>query len=149
MESARTHTFSYKEKGKNGKFVYRDKDNQEIVDDKAYSGDKEHFNDEKSQHLPNQGPIPVGTWKVTKIEHHEKLGPLTIWLEEKDVKNNYSRNAFRIHGDKIDEKIKHGASEGCIVAKKEIREKIKEGDLVVVETEKEEENQPEDPQKKN
>ncbi|ETO14761.1 hypothetical protein RFI_22607 [Reticulomyxa filosa] len=118
------HTFSYK--SREGKFCLNG--GNTYVDQEAYSGNSTYYNDETAQHLKNQGPIPVNTWKVTAIT--DKKGKHTLVLAEENVKNSYGRDGFLIHGD--NQKKNHTASEGCIIVGPTIRKQIKKNDLIEV-----------------
>lgn len=128
MKINKIHSFKYGN-GKGEFKLYQGK-----VSKNAYSGNQEFYNQEKAQDKENQGPIPVGIYKVLSIVNHPKRGPLAIKLEWKDGPNSYGRSKFYIHGD--NKLMNHTASEGCIIIEKELRKEIKIGDLIEVSIEK-------------
>lgn len=98
----------------------------------AYSGHGEGRNNTAMEDVPNIGPIPRGKYKIVQPPqaNHPKLGPIVFHLEPVGH-DAHGRTAFRIHGDNKN----HDASEGCIIAGRTIRERIrddKETELEVV-----------------
>ncbi len=99
---------------------------------KGYSGKGIYCNMPTYEHIPFEGPIPRGRYKIGKAYHHPQLGSYTMNLIPVGH-NAHMRTKFRIHGDS--RKNPGGASEGCIVLPLHDRMLIsasKDNDLEVV-----------------
>lgn len=88
---------------------------------RGYSGRERGKNNHEFEHVKNVGPIPCGIWSINGVYDSPKLGPLVIVLIPFEHEA-HGRTFFRIHGDS--KKYPGEASKGCIVLKREIREKI-------------------------
>lgn len=97
---------------------------------RGYSGRADGRNNPDMEHVRSTGPIPKGKWKIGEAFDHKLLGPCCFRLTPVGH-TAHGRSAFLIHGDnKIND-----ASEGCIVAGRTIRHRIrddKETELDVV-----------------
>jgi len=96
----------------------------------AFSGLGEHVNNRISACVPNQGPIPPGTYYIIDRQSGGLLGPLRDLFTDRDTWfalyaidekiddetfcNNVKRGLFRLHP-----KGPFGKSEGCVVINKE------------------------------
>jgi hypothetical protein len=92
------------------------------------------------QAVHNVGPIPQGSWSIAgRVECTSDLsqgvpcpdchgtgwhshGPFVLRLEPEPGTETFSRAGFLIHGDSLAHP--GGASEGCIVMPRDVREKI-------------------------
>lgn len=93
----------------------------------SYSGKAGYgLNNPACEDLPGVGPIPRGFWLIDKWGWHPTLGPCVAWLEPQGHLA-HGRSAFRIHGD--NRKMNHTASNGCIVAPREVREHLRRSGL--------------------
>lgn len=88
----------------------------------AFSGDGEFRNRRTHMCLPNQGPIPVGTYYIIdrqeslreKLRHHKKDGWFALYAKDRVIDDErycagLLRGQFRLHA-----KSGHGLSRGCI-----------------------------------
>jgi len=96
----------------------------------AFSGLGKHVNKRISACIPNQGPIPSGTYYIIDRQSGGLLGPLRDLFTDRDTWfalyaidekiddetfcNNVKRGLFRLHP-----KGPFGRSEGCVVINKE------------------------------
>lgn len=95
--------------------------NGSLVATGCYSGHGAHKNKPDDEHLVGEGPIPRGKWHITELYDSSRVGPYALKL----VPNGHDahmRSAFRIHGDSI--KAPGTASNGCIIARRMVREAI-------------------------
>lgn len=90
---------------------------------RGYSGKGAGRNDPGMEEVAFTGPIPVGTWRIGRMYHHPRLGPVTMDLTPAGH-DAHGRTDFRIHGEKVG--VPAGsASDGCIVlSPKSVREAI-------------------------
>jgi len=89
---------------------------------KGYSGSPLHKNDVDAQSLKNQGPIPVGQYRIAEPVDTVTHGPYVLPLGPDPSNLMWERDGFLIHGDSV---VNPGtASEGCIIMARDIREKV-------------------------
>jgi hypothetical protein len=101
-----------------------------VTYESIYSGDKDHYNQPQFEQLSKKGPIPAGTYKLQYQASHPILGEHVFELEPIGGQPMYGRDGFFIHGD--NEELNHTASEGCIIAPKEVRLYLLTGDILLV-----------------
>lgn len=79
----------------------------------GYSGMGIHKNSPESQSIPNEGPIPTGTYTIgpATTTVYERKAPPVFHLIPDPSDNMYGRSGMLVHGDNID----HTASQGCII----------------------------------
>ena len=87
----------------------------------GYSGKGQGYNNPLLDQVPNVGPIPRGTYRIGRPTTHPAKGPLTMSLTPIGH-DAHGRTGFLLHG----ESIAHpgAASEGCIVLKRVLRQRI-------------------------
>lgn len=82
----------------------------------------EGINNTEMQNVSCVGPLPKGLYTIGQPKDSQKLGPLAIPLTPDSKNKMFGRSAFFIHGDSITKP--RGASEGCIIVPRAIREQI-------------------------
>ena len=98
--------------------------------DTGYSGHPPHVNHTVAEALPNEGPIPRGTWSIGDPYQHPHLGPVCLNLDPAEGTEAFGRSEFRIHGDNSD--LNQTASHGCIILPRVVRQLIADsGDKVL------------------
>lgn len=96
-------------------------DSGELVG-KGYSGDPEHTNNPNATSLKDQGPIPMGTYRIGPPQDTVTHGPFVLPLEPDPSNLMWGRSGFLIHGDSV---AKPGtASQGCIIMARGVREEV-------------------------
>lgn len=93
----------------------------------GYSGNGRGKNNPALQAVVGIGPIPAGRWKIVERYDSPNVGPYALKLHADDgrIDDTHAgtgRGAFRIHGDSA--RNPGGASHGCIILPRHIREKI-------------------------
>ncbi|MBV8208217.1 MAG: DUF2778 domain-containing protein [Acidobacteria bacterium] len=89
----------------------------------GYSGRGAGRNDPDMQHVPHQGPIPRGIWKISGPPvDTPSHGPYVLHLFPSPATEVFSRDGFLIHGDSLEHP--GCASQGCIILPRNIREQI-------------------------
>ena len=88
----------------------------------GYSGKDPHKNDPDSQHIPDQGPIPCGSYAIGAPHDTDKHGPYVLGLTPDPSNDMFGRSGFLIHGDSIANPGQ--ASEGCIILPRAARQRI-------------------------
>ena len=68
------------------------------------------------------GPLPRGTYIINDPQDSAKLGPYAMSLSPNPANKMFGRSGFFIHGDSVTKP--RGASEGCIILPRQIREEI-------------------------
>ncbi|WP_158780519.1 tlde1 domain-containing protein [Pantoea sp. BAV 3049] len=96
--------------------------NGELKFKSQYAGAVGYKNDPGFECIKNKGPLPRGSYRIGAPYDSKKTGPYTLVLIPQSANNMCGRGDFRIHGDS--KKEPGSASEGCIVAEKDFREKI-------------------------
>ena len=89
---------------------------------RGYAGKGRGKNNPSLQGLRSIGPIPRGSWTMTRVWDSPNTGPFTIVLEPDQGTDTHGRSAFRIHGDSI--RAPGTASSGCIILPRAVREAI-------------------------
>jgi Protein of unknown function (DUF2778) len=79
----------------------------------GYSGSGIGKNNTLYQHVPDVGPIPMGSYEIGPPANSAELGPHVMELTPAPLNEMYGRNGFFIHGDSISDP--GSASDGCIV----------------------------------
>ena len=87
----------------------------------GYSGHGAGLNNPALEGDPGVGPIPAGPWRIGPAAAHPRLGPCVMALSPVGH-DAHGRSAFFIHGDNA--AADHGASHGCIILPRPIREAI-------------------------
>ena len=88
----------------------------------GYSGAPACKNDPTAQAKHNLGPIPRGLYKIEDPRDTDTHGPYVLPLAPSMDNQMFGRSGFLIHGDSI---LKPGgASEGCIIMERRVREEI-------------------------
>ena len=95
----------------NNIFVYKDV--------YGYAGTGDGRNNPTFQCTKDLGPIPSGKYRIGKLRHGGKLGPLVLNLNPIGH-NACGRTLFRIHGNNDAD----DASTGCIILPKSVRKRI-------------------------
>lgn len=88
----------------------------------GYAGRGEGLNNPDMQFEIRVGPLPVGRYRIGAPYNHPRLGPMTMNLEPFPDNEMRGRAAFRIHGDNPEGDF--SASQGCIILRMPIRQKI-------------------------
>jgi hypothetical protein len=88
----------------------------------GYSGHEAGKNNPEMADVPNVGPIPCGMYRITDPLDSPTKGPHVMHLLPSSVNRMFGRSAFLIHGDSREHP--GGASHGCIIMSREIRERI-------------------------
>ena len=91
----------------------------------GYSGHGEGKNNPACEAIHDVGPIPVGLYRIGPAHISANVGPCTMALDPIDH-DACGRTDFRIHGDSIHDP--GGASHGCIIFPRKIRELISASD---------------------
>jgi hypothetical protein len=81
-----------------------------------YSGDFEHRNDPGATRLHNQGPLPMGVYRIGTPRDTDRHGPYFIPLDPVPGSETWGRGGFGIHGERLPPAEPGHASEGCIIA---------------------------------
>jgi Tlde1 domain len=92
----------------------------------GYSGKGEGLDNPDLQNLPDEGPIPEGTYAIGPAGTHPGKGPVVMALEPDASNQMFGRSGFLIHGDNAE--MNHTASEGCIILSRDIRNQIDESE---------------------
>ena len=79
---------------------------------KGYAGKGACKNNPDCEYKRNEGPLPVGRYRLVPINHHRFRDPV-FWLQQLEGPT-YGRSGFLIHGDASGSKAGQ-ASRGCIV----------------------------------
>ncbi len=99
----------------------------------GYSGKGEGLDNPDLQNVPDEGPIPEGTYTIGPAGTHPGKGPVVMALEPDPANQMFERSGFLIHGDNAE--MNHTASEGCIILSRAIRNQISESaDRVLIVT---------------
>ena len=88
----------------------------------GYSGKGEGLDNPKLQNVPDEGPLPEGTYTIGPACTHPGKGPVVMALEPAAANQMFARAGFLIHGD--NGAMNHTASEGCIILSRDIRNQI-------------------------
>ncbi len=88
----------------------------------GYSGNGEGLDNPDLQDVPDEGPIPEGTYTIGPASTHPGKGPIVMALDPDPSNLMFRRSGFLIHGDNAD--LNHTASEGCIILSRSIRNQI-------------------------
>lgn len=67
-------------------------------------------NNPAMQHMPNQGPLPAGQYRIGAAYSHPQKGPTSMNLTPAGH-NALGRSGFMIHGNNV----QNIASQGCII----------------------------------
>lgn len=87
-------------------------------------------NNPAMQHIPNQGPLPVGQYQIGASYSHPQKRPTSMNLTPAGH-NALGRSGFMIHGNNV----QNNASQGCIILGPSIRQQIASGnDQILVGT---------------
>lgn len=89
----------------------------------TYSGQPDCKNDPTKCSIHNKGPIPPGRYTIGAPRDTESHGPFVLPLTPDPANEMYGRSGFLIHGDNVAHP--GTASEGCIIAPRAVREKIR------------------------
>jgi hypothetical protein len=92
----------------------------------GYSGKGEGLDNPDLQDVPDEGPIPEGTYTIGPASTHPGKGPVVMELEPDPSNQMFGRSGFLIHGDNVE--MNHTASDGCIILSHDIREQIDESE---------------------
>lgn len=76
-------------------------------------------NNPAMQHMPNQGPLPAGQYRIGTAYSHPQKGPASMNLTPAGH-NALGRSGFMIHGNNV----QNNASQGCIIFGPTIRQQI-------------------------
>ena len=88
----------------------------------CYSGNGPCLNDPESDAIQGHGPLPRGTYMISVAINSPYLGPIAMRLLPNVNNVMHGRGGFWIHGD--NDAMNLTASDGCIVAAKNIRTTI-------------------------
>lgn len=94
----------------------------------GYSGLGLHKNRVESQCRKLEGPLPRGIYRAGRARSHPRLGVAAIPLTPHSTTALCGRSDFWVHGDNAT----GTASKGCIVLGRSVRDKIADGDIIVV-----------------
>ncbi|MDR6492915.1 hypothetical protein J2797_002810 [Paraburkholderia terricola] len=95
--------------------------NGELVE-RGYSGAATGKNNPAMQTVPNIGPIPRGTYRISEPHNSPHTGSYTLGLMPAAGTNTFGRTAFRMHGDSL--RRPGTASEGCIIMGVQTRHRV-------------------------
>lgn len=98
---------------------------ERLLPDKPYSGFGEAKNDPSKQQLAGLGPIPQGVYWIGAEREHSDAGPVVLPLTPIRGTEVFGRGGFEIHGDSREHP--GGASHGCIILPRKLREQIADG----------------------
>jgi hypothetical protein len=90
----------------------------------GYSGHGEGLNEPSAESETGVGPIPAGRYAIGAFFDHPRLGPCVARLLPLPGTVTFGRSGFFIHGDNA--AMDHGASDGCIVLARPLRESIRD-----------------------
>jgi len=96
----------------------------------AYSGHEGALNDIHKQNIQGIGPLPAGTYVISRIYDDPERGNHTCELLPQTTNKMYGRSGFLIHGDTTAEA--HNASDGCIIAPFSVRSMFVAQDIIEV-----------------
>jgi Protein of unknown function (DUF2778) len=85
----------------------------------GYAGKGAGKNNPDYQNVVDEGPLPRNQYQIGEAYTNPKTGPLTMDLTPTGASPMFGRDAFRMHGDSIDDP--GNASEGCIVLPHDVR----------------------------
>ena len=88
----------------------------------GYSGCGDGKNNPTEENIRCVGPIPEGIYDIEEPIDSPLHGPFAMHLLPSVENIMYGRSAFLIHGDSLN--MPGGASEGCVILSKPVREKI-------------------------
>lgn len=88
----------------------------------GYSGAPGAINDPTQQHKIGIGPIPRGVYKILPAVNHQRLGPISMFLDPDKGNEMFGRGQFYWHGD--NSKQNQSASEGCIISDRPSRMEV-------------------------
>jgi hypothetical protein len=88
----------------------------------GYSGKGPGLDNPDLQDIPDEGPIPEGTYTIGPASTHPGKGPVVMALEPDPSNEMFGRSDFLIHGDNV--AMNHTASDGCIILGLDIRNQI-------------------------
>lgn len=90
----------------------------------CYSGHGAGLDNPVMEAAHNFGVIPAGGWKIVEwLDHYEAKGPQVARLSPVGH-DAHGRSGFLIHGD--NQEMNHTASEGCIIAPRAVRDRLRE-----------------------
>jgi hypothetical protein len=96
----------------------------------GYSGHQDCLNDIHKQNIQGVGPLPAGTYVISRIYDDVERGKHTCELLPQTTNKMFGRSGFLIHGDTMAEA--HNASDGCIVTTYAIRTMFMVQDIIEV-----------------
>lgn len=88
----------------------------------GYSGADEWVNKPIAERIPDEGPIPTGSYTIEPAVDHANLGPCSMPLTPDPANEMHDRFGFYIHGDNA--QADQSASAGCIIMSRETRDEI-------------------------
>jgi hypothetical protein len=88
----------------------------------GYSGSPEDENNPAKQSVHDEGPIPEGTYTISRPLDTVTHGPHVMVLTPDVTNEMFGRRGFLLHGDSISHP--GCASEGCIIMSRQIREMV-------------------------
>lgn len=88
----------------------------------GYSGCGQGLNNPAMESVADVGPLPRGTYTISKPFDHPTKGPIVMRLAQDATNEMHGRDGFLIHGD--NKQMNHSASEGCIILPRTAREFI-------------------------
>ena len=80
----------------------------------GYAGHGVGVDNIADEDIPDEGPIPEGTYQMGPWFNDPEKGPIVCHLTPEPGVNDYGRSSFMVHGDSI--KNPGQASLGCAVA---------------------------------
>lgn len=92
----------------------------QTVNETGYAGTGVGRNNPAQQNTPNVGPLPAGSYTMSRGRQGAHTGPQTIDLQPDPANDMQGRSDFRIHGDNA----ANDASQGCIVMPRAVRDVI-------------------------
>lgn len=88
-----------------------------------YSGHPPHVNDVDATNIRDLGPIPLGWWTISGPPFDDpEHGPYCLRLTPDKDTIVFGRSGFLIHGDSKEHPRQ--ASKGCVIAPRNVRERI-------------------------
>lgn len=89
-----------------------------------WSGHGDAANDPTREREKGIGPLPAGLYRYGQPRDGGHLGPFVLDLTQ-IAGASFDRSLFRVHGDTAGD-IAHTASDGCIIAPRNVREWLDE-----------------------
>ena len=91
---------------------------------RGWAGNGRGKNNPKMENVKGVGPLPRGWYSIGEPFKHPTTGPFSMRLTPDPETDMHGRDGFLIHGPAMDANKLGNESHGCIVAARNVREKI-------------------------